>query len=56
MSKSLFAPILALLVTLCILYWLCQTAFATTVVPLPFVLHPPTPTPAIHAVHHTKSK
>lgn len=51
MSKSLAGALMSLLITLCIVYWLCTQAFATTVVPLPFVTHP-TPTIQIHAVKH----
>ena len=55
-TKSILAPLVCLLLTLLILYWLCGLAFATTAVPLPFVAHPATATPAIHAVHHPQSK
>lgn len=56
MSKSLFAPIVALLIVLLIIYWLCGQAFATTYLSYPFVAHPAQATPAIHTVHHTKNK
>ncbi len=56
MSRQLLAPLVVLAFVLVILWFMSQATFANVSVPLPFVAHPATPTPTIHAVHHTKHK
>lgn len=56
MSRQLLAPLIVLAIVLSILWFMSQSTFANVAVPLPFVAHPATPTPAIHAVHHPKNK